>query len=361
MHNLRRRRHIEMLRRFSTGKTFAIAAAIAFCLGASTARADEGKRVLKVMTRNMDAGTDLNLIFAYYPDIATGVSATLTQVVTTNVPGRAKRLAEEIRHSKPDFVALQEVTTWETGNCGATTVLYDQLQLLLAALAGSDTPYTTVGVNVYSSIEAPAQSGCVKLTDRDAILVRSDLKPPDVQVTNVQSFRYALKLDVSQVGILGLPPISRGYMTADVTAGSDTFRLVNTHLESTYPAFDPHGLLQSGQTVELLTALAAAKLPVVLMGDFNSNAELGPEQTPTVGLILGAGFTDVWRQFNPAGTGYTWPLYNEDAVTGPAVPTERIDLIFTRDMRALKVEQTGVDTPPSSDHAGVVAMLQTGK
>src|SRR5438067_2010928 len=137
-------------------RVFAISTAIALCLGATSARADEGKRVLKVMTRNMDAGTDLNLIFANYPDIATGVSATMTQVVTTNVPGRVKRLAEEIRLSRPDFVALQEVTTWQTGVCGATTVLYDQLKMLLDALAASEMAYTTVAVNVYSSIEAPS-------------------------------------------------------------------------------------------------------------------------------------------------------------------------------------------------------------
>ena len=103
----------------SVKRAFAItAAAVFFCIG-PTARADDSKRVLKVMTRNMDAGTDLNLIFANYPDIPTGTSATMTQVVTTNIPGRVKRLAEEIRLSKPDFVALQEVTEWRTGVCGA--------------------------------------------------------------------------------------------------------------------------------------------------------------------------------------------------------------------------------------------------
>ena len=349
-----------MLRHALNHRAFAISTAIALCLGATSLRADEGKRVLNVMTRNMDAGTDLNLIFANYPDIATGVSATMTQVVSTNVPGRVKRLAEEIRHSRPDFVALQEVTTWETGVCGATTVLYDQLKMLLDALKASDTEYTPVGVNVYSSIEAPAQSGCVKYTDRDAILVRSDLKPPDIQVSNVQSAQYKALLDLTTLGMLGFPSISRGYMTVDVKAGSDTFRLVNTHLESTY-SFDPTGLLQAAQTAELLKALGSTDLPIVLCGDFNSNAELGPEQTPTVKMIVEAGFTDVWREFNKAGTGYTWPLYNEDLSSGPSVPSERIDLIFTLGMRALKIEQTGVDTPWSSDHAGVVAMIQTGK
>src|ERR1700693_3923891 len=81
--------------------------AIAYCLTASPAQADESKRVLKVMTRNMDAGTDLNLIFAYYPNVPGGVSATLKQVISTNIPARIQSLAEEVRTNQPDFIALQ--------------------------------------------------------------------------------------------------------------------------------------------------------------------------------------------------------------------------------------------------------------
>src|SRR6266513_1981940 len=118
------------------------AAAVVFCVTASAAEVSESKRVLKIMTRNMDAGTDLNLIFVYYPDIPSGVSATLAQVISTDIPSRAQHLAEEIRTNQPDFIALQEVTEWRTGACGATTVLYDQLQLLIDALAARNMHYT---------------------------------------------------------------------------------------------------------------------------------------------------------------------------------------------------------------------------
>jgi endonuclease/exonuclease/phosphatase family metal-dependent hydrolase len=112
------------------------------------------------------------------------------------------------------------------------------------------------------------------------------------------------------------------------------------------------------QAADLLAEVNRSPLPVVLAGDFSSNAEAGPEQTNTVSMILGAGFTDVWRQFNGPGTGYTWPLYFEDTAHGPAVPTERIDLIFTRGVRALRVELTGLTPPQASDHAGVVANVK---
>ena len=287
-------------------KAVALAMAAVICLTASAARASESKRVLKIMTRNMDAGTDLNLIFAYYPNVPAGVSATLAQVISTDIPSRAQRLADEIRTSQPDFIALQEVTEWRTGVCGATTVLYDQLQLLLDALAARNMQYTTLAADTLNVIEAPSLDGCVRYSDSNAILVRSGLKS-GIEVSNVQAHHYAHFLDLSTIGILGFPPVFHGYLSADVQAGSDTFRLFNTHLESTYP-FDPTGLLQVTQAVELVTALNATTLPVVLCGDFNSNAEAGPEQTASVGLIRNAGFADVWRLFNAAGTGFTWPL-----------------------------------------------------
>jgi len=115
------------------------------------------------------------------------------------------------------------------------------------------------------------------------------------------------------------------------------------------------------QAGELTAVLNATALPVVLAGDFNSNAEAGPEQTASVGLILGAGFADVWRLFNAPGTGFTWPLYFEDIASGPAIPNERIDLIFTRNVRVLNVDDTGTAAPFASDHAGVAAIVQVGK
>jgi endonuclease/exonuclease/phosphatase family metal-dependent hydrolase len=337
-----------------------VAGILLVCLTASPAETDNSKRVVTAMTRNMDAGTDLNLIFALYPDIKAGVTATIQEVIATDVPGRAARLADEIRTSHPDLIALQEVTEWRQGQCGATTLLYDQLQLLMDSLAARHMRYKVLAVQSVAAIEAPAATGCVKMIDRNAILVTADEKAAGIEIDNIQSVLYATTLDLSKLGFSGFPVIYHGYITADVQAGSERFRFVNTHLDSIYP-FDPQGSLQVAEAAELVTALAASPLPVVLCGDFNSNAEAGPEQTATVGMILNIGFTDVWREFNPVGTGYTWPLYSEDPLGGPTVPVERIDLIFTRGVRPLKVVVKGLTAPWASDHAGVVSMLQPGK
>ena len=309
------------------------------------------------MTRNMDAGTDLNLIFAYYPDIPSGVSATLAEVMANDIPGRAELLAEEIVAKKPDFVGLQEVTLWGKGACGATTVLYDQLQLLLAALEKRDAHYKTVALNELTSLEAPANAiTCVSFKDRNALLVRTEDEDEKIEVSNVQTRQFQATLDLSRIGIVGFPPIVRGYISADARLDGKTVRVVTTHLESTYP-FDPTGLTQVAQADELIAFLKAAKMPEVLLGDFNSNAEVGPEQTASVPHILAAGLTDVWRAFNLPGTGFTWPLYHEDLSSGPAVPNERIDLIFTRGIRPLSVQELNLQPPWASDHAGVAATL----
>ncbi len=67
------------------------------------------------------------------------------------------------------------------------------------------------------------------------------------------------------------------------------------------------------------------------------------------------------RHCNLPGTGFSWPLFFEDLASGPAIPNERIDLIFTRGVRALKIDETGLKAPFASDHAGVVALMQIGK
>ena len=60
---------------------------------------------------------------------------------------------------------------------------------------------------------------------------------------------------------------------------------------------------------ELVATFGSSSMPVVLAGDFNSNAEVGPDDTPAVPDILAAGYSDAWRVFNPPSTGFTWPLY----------------------------------------------------
>ena len=327
-------------------------------LASLPARADED-RVLKVMTRNMDAGTDLAFI-AVLPNIQDGVDATLAEIIASRPDLRAEFLANEIAAQQPDLIGLQEVTQIRTGPQGQTTVLYDQLVLLANALRARGLHYAVVAVNTLTDVEVPGHSTFVHYTDRDAVLARTDLQHSDLDISDVQTHIYETRLLFPVPGTPGIP-VLRGWISANLKVRGKIIGFMNTHLESTY-AFDPHGQLQSLQAAELLQSLSSVKTPIVLCGDFNANAEpVGPEQTPTPGLLQAAGFTDSWHALHPADPGYTWPIFNEDFFAilfgVPATPAERIDLVFTRNANAVSAVETGLLVPWASDHAGVAATI----
>jgi hypothetical protein len=78
---------------------------------AHRARADQNLNTVKIMTQNMDAGTD----FGYLTPtaFAQGVLLTyleITQINANNIIFRAALLAGEIASNRPALVGLQEVT-----------------------------------------------------------------------------------------------------------------------------------------------------------------------------------------------------------------------------------------------------------
>ena len=58
----------------------------------------------------------------------------------------------------------------------------------------------------------------------------------------------------------------------------------------------------------------ASSPAVILAGDFNSNAEYGPERTGSVQKILAAGFSDAWLATQAGDPGYSWPMFVDDPV-----------------------------------------------
>jgi endonuclease/exonuclease/phosphatase family metal-dependent hydrolase len=343
---------------------------VLFVLGfASGTFAETDKSVVTVMTRNMDAGTDLNYVLGAtnFEDFVTGLGKTVAEVLASDIPGRAAGLAAEISAARPDVVALQEVTTWRI-QVGQDALVLDQLDLLMQALAAAHLKYRIAVVQTLSDIAVP---GFVEYTDHDAILVRTDLPPGHLEVLGTESHVYEHLLSFSTPASDNPIPVLRGWIAADLKVRGARFKFANTHLESIIPtpqiAFELTAALQGAQGMELLLGLQAAGMPVILAGDFNSDAELagvGPDQSLTAAFITQNGYTDAWRALHPtpSDTGFTWPLFLEDQPgppTVPATPVERIDLIFSLGPTPTKVEQTGA-TPGlggiyASDHVGVVA------
>ena len=328
-----------------------------------SALAANDKTAVKVMTRNMDSGTDLLFIFAAtdFASFVSAIAATYAEINASNIPQRAARLADEIAATKPDLIGLQEVTLWRTGplnNSPATVVLYDQLKLVLAELAQRNLHYSLVAVQSLVDAQAPdiADGINLRITDRNAVLVRSDLPPGQLEILNVQTQRYTAAFNITNP-VLGTIANPRGFISADVKIRGTRFKFVTTHLESLSP--DPTTTtIQVAQANELIAAFGSTIEPVIIAGDFNANADLGPDHTATTVDLLAAGFVDAWRTAHPLELGSTWPLFLEDQFAGtPVVPFERIDLIFGRATQVLDSEQTGLTPIYASDHVGVVASL----
>jgi endonuclease/exonuclease/phosphatase family metal-dependent hydrolase len=335
--------------------SIAIAALLGmFCVSTTASVANT---TFTVMTQNMDAGTDLKFALAYLntstPTV--GIDLTYQEIQQSNLSGRASILAEEIATIKPQLVSLQEVTLWSTGPDAANqSPLFDQLQLLLGALAADGQNYSVVAVNPLTRIALPMSNGVwLGFLDRDAVLVRNDA---GLDVSNIRTGTYANYLTIpSQFGPIEIP---RGWIAADVTSGGNTFTFVDTHLESTYPGQPEINSLQAAQAQEL-AYMFGSTAHVVIAGDFNSNAtHTPPEQTQSVKVMLASGFTDSWAAVRHGIPGFTWPLYVEDPFgPHPRGPFERIDFIFEVGFGIQSVDRVGLKDPQASDHAGVVASL----
>jgi endonuclease/exonuclease/phosphatase family metal-dependent hydrolase len=328
--------------------------------------------IVRVMTRNMDAGTDFNLVLAAQDatSFAQAAAATMAEVEAASIPFRVARLADEMEAQQPDIVGLQEVTLWRTGPLstqptGASTVLFDQLDLLLAELGKRQLHYGVIAVGTLTDIEVPVplRNLNLRLTDRDAILARIDLPQSTLDVYNVQTHRYQVALPLGGLNPLLMGNfVYRGFISAEMNVGGTAIRFVNTHLESLVAGVPLLTAAQLAEAAELLASIGESTTPVVLLGDFNANAEPGIDDSGTVELVRSAGFTDVWKALNPTDPGYTWPLFGEDQESGkPTQPYERIDLIFARGLTPLSVNRLsygGFWGQCASDHVGVAATLQ---
>jgi endonuclease/exonuclease/phosphatase family metal-dependent hydrolase len=335
--------------------------------------ADSTTTTVTVMTRNVDAGTDLGYIFAATDEtsFAQGMAATLAELKASKFSQRAARLADEIGATMPDLIALQEVTLWRTGPImqpPATNILYDQLDQILAELAKRDLHYGVIAVQSELDAEAPVPTKGIDLrtTDRDVILARLDLPQSQFDLFDAQTHRYQSVFTFGSP-ILGQLAAPCGWMAVDVVANGSKFRFVNTHLQSPIAGISQADEVQRAQAEELLASLSLAGMPVVLAGDFNSNAEPGPEHTGTAQQIVDAGFVDTWKSAHPADPGYTWPMFGEDQNSGTTVPNERIDLVFAGGPLPLwfgntpaivTADRTGATAPFASDHAGLVVKLR---
>jgi Endonuclease/Exonuclease/phosphatase family len=367
-------------------------AALACMAFASVAVAKTGKgTAVNVMTRNLYLGADLGPAIESKStgEFIEANGGIIRQVEATNFPVRAKGLAKEIIGSEPDLVGLQEVALWRTaepslgpvfsGKPEATTVKYDFLQLLLSQLNKSKKRYRPVVVQNEFDFEAPANANGVpgdgpgggqgvlanaeingRLTMRDVILARVGA---GVKTSNPKSGNFSHLLVVKVAGSKEIS-VTRGWTSVDATVrGSRKFHFVNTHLES----FDPETVVPSvrAQQAEELVAPggpATSKLPVILLGDLNSDVrtEVKPGDGQAYRVVTKAGFRER-AAIKPNGCCID---SSYDLKTGTKAEFDhKVDHILTSSPKKVKLissEVTGRSMNNGywdSDHAGLFSSL----
>ena len=188
----------------------------------------------------------------------------------------------------------------------------------------------------------------IRYTDRVVILARTDLNTSQLKIDGTQSENFAARLPISVLG--QTLTVLRSWASADIKFRGKSYRFVNAHLES---FFEP---VQLAQASELLAGPAATGLPVILVGDFNSDAE----SNGTAYLMLtGGGFTDAWTSSIPTSR-FTWPLPGNSAATEDA--QARLILPSIEPLRSGVLGEAADDlTRPvqASDHAGSVQLWIT--
>jgi hypothetical protein len=338
--------------------------------GEGTSKQGGGSPALKVLTRNLYFGANLQPIFeaTSFPDLLTRVGEAFAMVHATNFPERATAIADEIAATDPHLVGLQEVTIWRTGTpvdvttwrpgTPAATVAYDFLAILLDELAVRGKTYAVVAKVENVDAQAPGftTTGLVqdiRITDHDVMLARTDLPKSIFKVGGAESGNFTARITTE---LLGTPIETKsGWTRVDVHVRGQVVRVVETHLEP----FDLS--IQEQQRVELVSGPLVTSLPTVLVGDLNSPADRGSTYRK---MLAEEGFVDAWTSTRGDDAGFTWG-HAADLRNPEPTLTERIDYVLTRGgitaSSANRIGHEPEDRTPSglwpSDHVGVWAVL----
>jgi endonuclease/exonuclease/phosphatase family metal-dependent hydrolase len=332
------------------------------------------------MTRNVYVGADITAPLravtgldgpAAIDALGHTSRAVLGALEATDFGVRGRLLAGEIAASAPDLVGLQEVALWRRGSLDlarigqpdVNEVLWDFLAVLLTELSALGTPYAVGAAFEGADVEAPAFTGSVlddsaagqniRMTMSDVILVRAG---SGISILGRHHQGYQHQLVVEVAGLLFA--FAHGLAWVDVDREGERLRFATTHLDSERPD------IALGQAQELVATAGATALPLVVVGDFNSDPD--DDSRGPYDLMTAEGFTDAAAASSAADP--TWgfgPGLTDDDSTGFS---QRIDFVFTRGpgISVVSSARTGVCAPDRdpatglwpSDHAGVVATLQ---
>jgi endonuclease/exonuclease/phosphatase family metal-dependent hydrolase len=322
----------------------------------------KNKRSLTAMTYNLYFGADLGPVVAAadagLAEFIGAASQAWVDAHATDFAGRMEAVADQISEREPDLVGLQEVAQWRTGQLGhpdpAETVDADFLELLLAALEDRGLDYDVVAAASGFDIEAPLVplgfDG--RLTISDVLIARRGLPASDFKLSNPQTGSYATFVTLPTAEPLPDIEFPRQWASVDVKLRGKSLRFVTTHLESVSPP------VRVAQAEELLAIHEDAGLPLVFVGDFNS--EPGGD---AAAVLIGGTLDDTFAGFIG---GEPTCCQNGDVDNPVSELDTRIDLILADGDRFTPIAADVVGDEPDdrtvsgrwpSDHAGVVGEL----
>lgn len=397
-----------------------ITALVLLFVGAAISPVQASESEFKVMTRNLYLGADVAIAMELLPDFPAATQFMWDQMRQTDFEKRSKLFVQEIKTEDPDVIGLQEATKWycKTGVFSKPVTVFDFVEILISDLSSAGLTYeiarsgenkaVNVGFEIapiplltsaqddelFSTLFGQSSAYC-GFEIADVLLVKKSLSS---EILAVGTTEYEAKYTI----IPTVMSIYRGYSWADIKINKKPIRFVTTHLESSFsPDKKPVAKIQADQ---LIADLADTKIPVVLLGDFNSdprdprgNESLNPGLQPSanescqaqVSNPIGSSalnacnayWTIVQNKFIDAGpdaqdpTNYTWGLSAllsgpDSARAGAAKQlgnaagfTDRLDYIFTKGaIEVINSEIIGNASigPWASDHAGLVATLDVG-
>ncbi len=193
------------------------------------------------MSANVYVGGDISRVMAlnpkdpnYFGNLVTTVAGIYDDIVDSDPPARLHALAKEIVKRRPDIVAVMEASLIRVqspgdlavgGTTPATEVVYDYLQILVTELEALGAHYQVVSTANEVDVELPMLDSAngriddVRLSDREAILVRSDLSRDQLRVSNPRSGNFANVIEIPALGLA----VERGWCSVDVAMQQPEF------------------------------------------------------------------------------------------------------------------------------------------
>ena len=344
----------------------------------SLSKYSKAETTVKVMTRNLYVGADVDRIMQVEDpnQIPLVVTEVFQSLLATNFPERAEALAKEIMINQPHLIGLQEVSLLRIQSPGdavvggaipAEDVVMDYLEILLSTMSAMGLQYEVVAKVENADVEMPMvvspvpEFDDIRLTDYDVILAKKG-----IAISNVTERNFKAMVTIPELGI----EMPRGYTAVTANINGCKYRFVNTHLEDADQGGDLLRI-QIAQASELLLRLAKVKIPVILVGDFNSAA---PHEATYKLLTLTNRYKDTWLQntLSENQLGLTYG-HDFDLLNTSQNFWKRIDYIFVRNgwfcRKRVKLVNVSAevlgdeieDKTPSglwpSDHGGVTADL----